>query len=696
LDQDHSIKKDMSQRSVSQFKALYGSTGTTFPDNTTQEISEADMRQFGEDIPDSYYNKTDDAHTLIPQFTASGTDTYTATPSPAISAYAAGQTFKILFTNANTGAATINLNGVGAAAITKDGTTALVADDIKAGSIKILSYDGTRFQIIGDGGGTGSGTVESVTGDGVDNTDPKNPVVSGTTREFGRTYTSTLLFDKNMIEGELHVQTDDITFEVSEIGNLVNQESIYGQRIQTDGVHPIYFSQFNHLANMASGDILEAGTYQFIFWYSNGIVRGSVMLPREETAMLTPLPVPANFAAVPGTDPEAELDLSWDAVANADSYEIYRSTAGGAGPWGSAIATPGSGDTTYTDTGRSSNTTYHYRIRAISGGTPFANSGYAITAATTQDAGDVTDPVFTFFPVDAATDVVVNEAVQITASEPIRGDGATEITSANIGDYVTASGSVTGAISITGTIDITKTQIKVIAVGGAWPENEDITITISGVEDLNGNEPASDAITFTTSDFTEMQGNNLSFGTVVDSIISGTDNNFEIEFEFKDILLSGISPMTGKYVSAGLQVSHLWRTSDDTVLFKYYQRVNAISFRTREIAWADALDGVTSGKLTLKYFGALDTNNGLDRAELYLDDVLITTGKSIVEATTDGVNWPWDISGGTAPFKFFGNTFRKVRNFQLRTAMGATTVIDVPIIRTGLDVSGNNFHGIWT
>jgi hypothetical protein len=170
----------MSQLSKTAFEALYGTSGTTFPDNTTQEISESDIRQFGKDIADSFYNKTNDAHTLIPQFTASGTDTYTATPSPAISSYAAGQTFKILFTNANTGAATLNLNGVGAAAITKDGTTALVADDIKAGSIKILSYDGTRFQIIGDGGGSGggSGTVESVTGDGVDNTDPANPVIS--------------------------------------------------------------------------------------------------------------------------------------------------------------------------------------------------------------------------------------------------------------------------------------------------------------------------------------------------------------------------------------------------------------------------------------------------------------------------------------------------------------------------------------
>jgi hypothetical protein len=37
------------------FEALYGSSGSTFPDNTTGEISEGDMRQFGQDIADSLF-----------------------------------------------------------------------------------------------------------------------------------------------------------------------------------------------------------------------------------------------------------------------------------------------------------------------------------------------------------------------------------------------------------------------------------------------------------------------------------------------------------------------------------------------------------------------------------------------------------------------------------------------------------------
>lgn len=80
--------------------------------------------------------------------TVSGTDTYTGTPSPAITAYAAYQGFLCYFTNANTGAATLNLNSLGAKNITKDGATALQAGDIPAASIGWCVYDGTQFLLI--------------------------------------------------------------------------------------------------------------------------------------------------------------------------------------------------------------------------------------------------------------------------------------------------------------------------------------------------------------------------------------------------------------------------------------------------------------------------------------------------------------------------------------------------------------------
>lgn len=99
--------------------------------------------------------------------TASGTNTYTATISPAITAYSSGQRWFIKFTNANTGAATLNLNSLGAIPIKKNGNTALAANDILAGQILCLGYDGTNFQLVGGSSlslpGTGDRMVEANT-----------------------------------------------------------------------------------------------------------------------------------------------------------------------------------------------------------------------------------------------------------------------------------------------------------------------------------------------------------------------------------------------------------------------------------------------------------------------------------------------------------------------------------------------------
>jgi len=80
--------------------------------------------------------------------TVTGTDTYVATASPALTAYAAGNLFSLVVPNTNTGASTINIDGLGAKAITRTGSTALVAGDMVATEIVIVVYDGTRFQLI--------------------------------------------------------------------------------------------------------------------------------------------------------------------------------------------------------------------------------------------------------------------------------------------------------------------------------------------------------------------------------------------------------------------------------------------------------------------------------------------------------------------------------------------------------------------
>mgnify|MGYP003645510913 CR=1 FL=1 len=75
-----------------------------------------------------------------------GTNTVTASATPAIAAYAAGQTFRFKAGGTNTGAVTLNLNSLGAKAVQKRGA-ALVAGDITANNVVTVVYDGTQFQM---------------------------------------------------------------------------------------------------------------------------------------------------------------------------------------------------------------------------------------------------------------------------------------------------------------------------------------------------------------------------------------------------------------------------------------------------------------------------------------------------------------------------------------------------------------------
>lgn len=80
--------------------------------------------------------------------TVGGTaDVITLTPSPAITAYVAGQTFRFIASGANTTNVTVAVSGLTAKAITKDGAVALIAGEIKSGAMVEIAYDGTRFII---------------------------------------------------------------------------------------------------------------------------------------------------------------------------------------------------------------------------------------------------------------------------------------------------------------------------------------------------------------------------------------------------------------------------------------------------------------------------------------------------------------------------------------------------------------------
>lgn len=81
---------------------------------------------------------------------AGASDTYAATLSPAPTAYSGGQVYRIYCNTANTGAATLNINGLGAKDIRKNGSAALETGDILAGQIIEVVYDAVAgyFQLI--------------------------------------------------------------------------------------------------------------------------------------------------------------------------------------------------------------------------------------------------------------------------------------------------------------------------------------------------------------------------------------------------------------------------------------------------------------------------------------------------------------------------------------------------------------------
>jgi Fibronectin type III domain len=77
-----------------------------------------------------------------------------------------------------------------------------------------------------------------------------------------------------------------------------------------------------------------------------------------------PAPTGLTATAVSST----EIDLAWDGVAGASSYQIERSSDGSSG-W-EPIGITAAGSTTFQDINLAPSTTYFYRVRALAGPTP--------------------------------------------------------------------------------------------------------------------------------------------------------------------------------------------------------------------------------------------------------------------------------------------------------------------------------------
>ena len=93
---------------------------------------------------------TDDYDALLGAITTGGSsNAYTLTTGLSLAGYVTGQSFDIIASFSNTSTVTIAVDGLATKAITKNGTTALASGDIVSGNAYRITYDGTRFQLMG-------------------------------------------------------------------------------------------------------------------------------------------------------------------------------------------------------------------------------------------------------------------------------------------------------------------------------------------------------------------------------------------------------------------------------------------------------------------------------------------------------------------------------------------------------------------
>ena len=126
--------------------------------NENSKIIDTELKKNANDI--SVHWADDINHVRYGTASGANAKTIALSPVPAILKEGMALSFKNI--TANTGAVTLNVNGLGAKPIVKSNGNALVSGNLKAGSIYTVRYSGTSFILQGEGGEYGNAVASDV------------------------------------------------------------------------------------------------------------------------------------------------------------------------------------------------------------------------------------------------------------------------------------------------------------------------------------------------------------------------------------------------------------------------------------------------------------------------------------------------------------------------------------------------------
>lgn len=182
----------------------------------------------------------------------------TLTPTPAISAYTAGQRFAFLATAPNTGPVTINTSGLGTRPLVYADATALGGAEILGGSVYDIIDNGTNYTLLNSSQGSSIITWSPVVAFGGASVGITYGLQTGKAWKFGRLMYFTFdleLTSKGSSTGGITISGLPAVVNAAWLGNSPSQAYVYNVTFGTGYVILFYYPGTTQMgmANITSG-----------------------------------------------------------------------------------------------------------------------------------------------------------------------------------------------------------------------------------------------------------------------------------------------------------------------------------------------------------------------------------------------------------------------------------------------------------